>query len=226
MIVASASLGGCDYVPDFVKPLIKSPLTLKDITAGSFTGQLKVLFVEPKNATDRSIQLLEPFGYKDRNGVEWLVPAGYVSDGASIPWELWSFIGGPFDGPYRDAAIIHDYFCEKRDRTWQDVHAMFLEAALKRGVPETTAQTMYAGVLYGGPRWDAPKSLTKAQFIPIQAQPGKPSIEPGLTQRGPTASEKAEFEELKRWIEQTKPSPEQIKQRVEQMRAAKGMPSK
>lgn len=221
----AVALGGCDYMPDYVKAFFgKSPVSLKTIGNSSFSGQLKVLFLEPKTAEDRSVQLLEDFGFKDSKGVEWLVPAGTTSDGASIPWSLWSFIGGPFDGPYRDAAVIHDYYCIQRTRTWEDVHKMFLEASLRRGVPESTAQTMYAGILYGGPRWDPPKSVTKAQVIPVQTTTTTPPPikDKGITKRAPTAGEKADADELKRWIEQTKPTPEQIMKKVEEMRKAKG----
>ncbi len=220
-IISAIGLSGCDALPDYVKVLLGGNTLPKNVLAGSYKGQVKVLFIEPKKADDRNVQLLEPFGYKDSKGVDWDVPAGYVSDGASIPWSLWSFIGGPYDGPYRDAAIIHDYYCEKKLRKWEDTHSMFLEAAIKRGVPEATAQTMYAGILYGGPRWAAP--LTKAQIIAQTESKGP--VDTGVTKREATKSEKDQFEELKRWIETTKPTPDQIKKKVEDMRAAKGMPT-
>lgn len=220
-IVAALGMSGCDQMPDYLRVLIGRATLPSNVTAGSFKGQVKVLFVEPKRPDDRNVQLLEPFGYKDSKGVDWDVPAGYVSDGASIPWSLWTFLGGPYDGPYRDAAIIHDYYCDKKFRSWEDTHAMFLEAALKRGVAESTAQTMYAGILYGGPRWPAP--LTKAQIIGQSGTRG--DVHTGTAKREATKTEKDEFEELRRWIEQTKPSPDQIKKRVEEMRSAKGMPA-
>lgn len=220
-LVLPLGLAGCDVLPEALKALFTKPKTVVsgDFRNGSFKGQLKVLFMEPKTATDRNVQLLEPFGYKDSKGIDWDVPAGYVSDGASIPWSLWSFIGGPYDGPYRDAAVIHDYFCEKKDRKWEDVHAVFLEAALRRGTPEALAQTMYAGILYGGPRWDAPK-LNKAQLLP--GPKVAQATDPGLTRRPPSEGEKQRFDELRKWIETTKPTPEQIKKKVEEMRAAEG----
>ena len=222
VVVSGLGLGGCEYAPDYVRAFFAKSTLPKNVVAGSFKGQVKVLFVEPKKPDDRNVQLLEPFGYRDSKGADWDVPAGYVSDGASIPWSLWTFIGGPYDGPYRDAAIIHDYFCENKLRTWEETHAMFLEAALRRGVTESVAQTMYAGILYGGPRWPAP--LKKAQII-AQTETKGP-VDTGVTKRAATKSEKEQFEDLRRWIEQTKPTPEQIKQRVEEMRRSQGMPTK
>lgn len=224
LLVSIVGVGGCDQLPESVKALFSKPQTVVTgaFKNGQFKGQVKVLFVEPKSPTDRNVQLLEPFGYKDSKGVDWDVPAGYVSDGASIPWSLWGFIGGPYDGPYRDAAIIHDFYCDQKNRKWEDVHAMFLEAALKRGTAESTAQTMYAGILYGGPRWDAPK-LTKGQMLPgprlAQAE------DPGLTKRKASEAEKQRFDELRKWIEETKPNAEQIKKKVEELRASEGKPA-
>lgn len=221
-VALSLGVSGCDYLPDYARAFFDKKTLPQNVSAGTFKAQVKVLFVDPKTPTDRDVQLIEPFGYKDSKGVDWDVPAGYVSDGASIPWSLWSFVGGPYDGPYRDAAILHDYFCEKKDRKWEDVHAMFLEAALKRGVSESTAQTMYAGILYGGPRWPEPKPVSKAQIIPVQTTPTT-RVDPGITNRTATKTEQQIFDELRKWIEQTKPTPDQIKAKVEELRKSQGI---
>lgn len=226
LLVSGLGLGGCDvapdYIPDYIRAYFSKSTLPTNVAAGTFKGQVKVLFMEPKKPEDRNVQLLEPFGYRDSKGVDWDVPAGYISDGASIPWSLWTFVGGPYDGPYRDAAIIHDYYCEKKTRTWEETHAMFLEASLRRGVTESVAQTMYAGILYGGPRWPAP--LQRAQIL---AQTGtRGPVDTGATKREATKSEKEDFEEMKRWIEQTKPTPEQIMKRVEELRQRHGLETK
>lgn len=220
-LIGGLGLSGCDNLPDYLKALFDKKTLPTNVAAGSFKGQIKVLFVDPKTPEDRFVQLLEPFGYKDSKGVDWDVPAGVISDGASIPWGLWTIVGGPYDGPYRDAAILHDYYCVKKDRPWEQVHAMFLEAAIRRGVPESTAQTMYAGILYGGPRWPTP--VQKAQVAPGTST-GR--TDPGITQRRATALEKQQFEEIQRWIEQTKPTPEEIMKRMEELRRAQGLPTK
>ena len=226
-VAATFGLSGCEkiqsYLPDYAKAFFSKSTLPTNVSAGSFKSQVKVLFVDPKGPDDRNVQLVDPFGYKDSKGVDWDVPAGFVSDGASVPWGLWTFIGGPYDGPYRDAAIIHDYYCTTKSRTWEDTHAMFLEASLKRGTTDSIAQTMYAGILYGGPRWPAPAVVKKAQVGPsAPTTPG--TVDPGITKRKATPTEKQQFEELKLWIEQTKPTPDQIKKRVDEMRAAKGLP--
>lgn len=101
----------------------------------------------------RDMRLKQPFGYVDPAGRQWPVPAGVVVNGASIPQVLWSLIGGPFEGPYRNASIVHDHYCDVRARTWQDTHRVFLDAMLCSGVGRLRAKTMYYAVYRFGPRW-------------------------------------------------------------------------
>jgi hypothetical protein len=62
-------------------------------------------------------------------------------------------MGGPFEGKYRDASIIHDFYCSKRHRPWKQVHRMFFDGMITSGVGKGRAYVMYAGVYAGGPRW-------------------------------------------------------------------------
>jgi hypothetical protein len=66
---------------------------------------------------------------------------------------LWSLTGSPFSGKYRKAAVIHDYYCEERVRSWEATHKMFWEAMLAAGVGEKKAEIMYSAVYLHGPRW-------------------------------------------------------------------------
>lgn len=102
---------------------------------------------------DRSIQLLNQVRFVDSKNVTWVAPKGTWVDGASIPQFAWSLVGGPLDGPYRDASIIHDVYCESRSRPWKQVHRVFYEGLLARDVPMEKALTMYAAVMKYGPRW-------------------------------------------------------------------------
>ena len=54
----------------------------------------------------------EDFYVVDSRGVQFFVPKGYVTDGASIPDALEIFIGDPFAGVTETAALIHDFECE------------------------------------------------------------------------------------------------------------------
>jgi hypothetical protein len=101
----------------------------------------------------RLMELIENFGFIDPREEEWHVPKGIHVDGASIPRPLWSLVGSPFTGKYRDASVIHDYYCDVRVRPWRSVHAVFYDAMIASGVNAARAKLMYAAVYYGGPRW-------------------------------------------------------------------------
>jgi hypothetical protein len=102
----------------------------------------------------RMMRLVSPYAFVDRAQLSWPVPAKAVVDGASIPTVFWSLIGGPFEGKYRNASVIHDWFCAVRIRPWKDTHRMFYEAMLTSGVEPRKARLMFLAVRYAGPSWD------------------------------------------------------------------------
>ena len=106
------------------------------------------------------MKLLSSFAYIDPKGVEWEVPSGWVVDGASIPQVAWTFVGGPFEGKYRDASVIHDFGCDKKVKPWEKVHEVFYWAMLASGVETWRAKIMYAAVYHFGPRWPRQVVLT------------------------------------------------------------------
>ena len=116
---------------------------------GRFQGRVLAQWLDD----GRTMRLEEDFAFIDPHGIRWDAPAGSVVDGASIPSYLWSVIGGPFAGKYRNASVVHDVACGRQDRPWTDVHWMFHEAMLSAGVDPAKAQVMFAGVWAGGPRW-------------------------------------------------------------------------
>jgi hypothetical protein len=104
----------------------------------------------------RQMTVMEPFQFVDGHDRRWSVPRGTSVDGASIPQVFWSLIGGPFEGKYRNASVIHDYYCQVRNRRWQDVHQAFYDAMLASGVDQGKALVMYKAVESFGPRWTEP----------------------------------------------------------------------
>lgn len=99
------------------------------------------------------MKLISPFTYIDPAGGQWLAPAGSIIDGASIPKFAWSIIGGPFEGQYREASVVHDIACNLKQRPWELVHLTFYYAMRASGVDSTLAAIMYAAVYHFGPRW-------------------------------------------------------------------------
>jgi hypothetical protein len=115
---------------------------------GHFVGNFVAEFAND----GRKVTLKEPFGYVDPAGTEWNVPEGYKTDGASVPAVLWALYP-PFTGSYRSAAVIHDYYCDNKERSWEATHEAFYFAMRAADVTEKTAKLMYTGVYLFGPRW-------------------------------------------------------------------------
>jgi hypothetical protein len=120
----------------------------------------------------RTVKLLRDFSFKDSKGLEWLVPAGAIVDGASIPPALFSLTGGALDGPYRNASIIHDHYCVTRSRPWRAVHRVFYEGMVVGGVDNLKAKLMYFAVHKFGPRWEV-----KQVAVPTTRFSGPPTME-------------------------------------------------
>jgi hypothetical protein len=87
----------------------------------------------------RNLKLVESFAYVDSDGQRWEVPAGAETDGASVPRAFW-LAYPPFTGRYRQAAVVHDYYCQTRQRDWKLTHKVFYDAMRSSGVEEVTAK--------------------------------------------------------------------------------------
>ncbi|MGZ5545402.1 MAG: DUF1353 domain-containing protein, partial [Limisphaerales bacterium] len=77
------------------------------------------------NPDGRTMTLLTELRYTDPHGQVWVAPIGSVVDGASLPRYLWSIMGGPFEGKYRNASVLHDVAYDEHKRPWQDCDRMF-----------------------------------------------------------------------------------------------------
>ena len=120
---------------------------------GQLIGEVKTLWLED----GRKMRLLEPFRYDQDGGVEWDAPRGSTIDGASIPKPLWSIVGGPYEGKYRRASVVHDVACDAKTRPWRQTHRAFYDAMRDDGTGRVRALLMYAAVYHFGPRWGDPR---------------------------------------------------------------------
>ena len=116
---------------------------------GRFIGEIVTKWLE----NGREMELTKPFVYVDPDGLRWEAPKGSVVDGASIPQFGWSVVGGPYEGEYRKASVIHDVACREKTRPWESVHEAFYHAMLAANVSPLRAKVMYAAVYYLGLRW-------------------------------------------------------------------------
>src|SRR5216684_8545244 len=111
-------------------------------------------YVEARWENDgRTMTLLSELRYTDPQGVAWIAPAGSVVDGASIPRSLWSIMGGPFEGKYRNASVLHDVAYGQHNRPWQDCDRMFYNAMRCSGVSAVEAKTMFYALCRFGHHW-------------------------------------------------------------------------
>jgi hypothetical protein len=98
-----------------------------------------------------SFELLAPFEFHvgDYPSDEVIrVPAGFVTDLASVPRVLWSIL--PPHGRYAKAAIVHDYLYVHAIRNKAYADKVFLEAMEVLGVPTLKRKAMYLAVrLFG-----------------------------------------------------------------------------
>jgi len=118
---------------------------------GHFKGEVKTQWLPD----GRTMRLLADFAYIDPDNLEWDANTGSQIDGASIPQIFWSLIGGPFEGQYRNASIVHDVACQQKNRDWHAVHTMFYNACRCGGVNELEAKILFSAVYHFGPRWGA-----------------------------------------------------------------------
>ena len=87
------------------------------------------------------------------NGQPHVIPAGFITDGASVPRGLWNLFP-PF-GKYNKASLLHDYLYQFGTMTRAQADWCFLEAMKELGVGFLTRWAMYFGVRAGGwVAWD------------------------------------------------------------------------
>ncbi|EAS8529845.1 DUF1353 domain-containing protein [Salmonella enterica] len=95
-------------------------------------------------------RVYEPFEFylSDDNSDVISVPAGFITDLATVPRIFWILL--PPDGKYAKAAIIHDYLYDNALRTKYEADRIFLDGMKVLGVPRWKRTIMYLAVrLFG-----------------------------------------------------------------------------
>jgi hypothetical protein len=125
----------------------------------------EVIGADPNRGGRACVRLIEPVEYHvfaDNSLDTITVPAGFVTDFASIPWGLWNLF--PPLGPWARPAIIHDFLYATRGtgcwsgRKWitrpgftrAQADGVFREAMEVVGVPAWRRAVMYRAVRVGG----------------------------------------------------------------------------
>lgn len=114
------------------------------------------LFPHPLRLEDSGLRgdvrlwrLLGHYAYRSSLGTV-TVPAGFVTDLASIPRSLWSFFS--FAGPWMGPAVIHDFLYTGANVrfTRKQADQIFKEAMYNLGLDWIRRETIYRAVRLGG----------------------------------------------------------------------------
>ena len=178
------------------------------------SGRLRRSRFEPKEPTvkflvpGRLVRVERPLRFIDSVGQQWRVPAGFESDGASIPRVFWPLFGSPFGREYRIAALVHDYYCEKRIALSSRTHRVFFEGCVASGLPKRDSWLAYWAVRSFGPYWGEEAHWSdlrsRALLLAALGPNGKPKGGTGAFQFG-NAVEKAVLMGMKRHIRHLSP---------------------
>src|SRR6266540_7457425 len=204
LISLSAVFAGCASHKNPDTPSVAAQSGLSGTKWGYYNGEP----VTKWNPDGRTMTLLTELRYTDPQGEVWVAPIGSVVDGASIPRYLWSVMGGPFEGKYRNGSVLHDVAYGEHKRPWWDCDRMFYNAMRCSAVSAAEAKTMYYTLYKFGHHWKFPikrgkpvkykgELVTRGEQIP-RAIPVNPE----------------QISEARDWISNTDPSLEQIEQRA------------
>jgi len=140
---------------DWMKEWKKTSLVNKDLQ-----GPLDL-----RRFKDPMYILLCPIGWKPKKITQDLsalvVPAGFVTDFASIPRVFWSIFKP--DGNYAYAAVLHDYLYWQQDRSRSSADAIFRAAMDDLKITDFQSATLFHAVdLFGESAWESNKKLKSA----------------------------------------------------------------
>lgn len=97
------------------------------------------------------------------DGMMFTVPAGFKTDGASIPRFLWRLCGHPLETRRFPVAVLHDWLYEvDQGLTRQQVDEIYRDGLLSLGFSKWAANAEYYALrLFGASRWMTSTTPTK-----------------------------------------------------------------
>lgn len=107
------------------------------------------------------LELVKPILFADAVGSWHSIPAGFVSDGASVPRFLWRLLSPAVDGATLWASIVHDWSYAHAITTRDQCDVMYKKQLIEDGYPRWKAQLTYLGLrLFGASHWHTPEEGT------------------------------------------------------------------
>jgi hypothetical protein len=140
----------------------------------------KILTVSPLG-DGKTWYLREEFGYdigSEGSGHSIEVPAGFLTDFASVPRPLWWLF--PTWGRYGNAAVIHDFCYSQHCVTRRRADQVFLEGMIVLGVGRFTRTMLFTAVrLFGGPSWWSSGRRKARGLTKVSSRPPLRAVETG-----------------------------------------------
>ncbi len=110
-----------------------------------FLTRLNVMLVDDRANDGRGSWILTtPLVYECADGIQYIIPAGFVTDFASVPRMPFAFLltGDTAHRP----AVLHDWLLQKMPIPRTRADDLFYEAMRSVGMPEWRAGMMYRAV--------------------------------------------------------------------------------
>jgi hypothetical protein len=117
-------------------------------------------------------------------------------------------MGGPFEGKYRNASVLHDVAYDQHTRKWQECDRMFYNAMRCSGVSAVEAKTMFYSLYRFGRH--GVFEVKKAKRVKQSEMASTETEE--LPRAIPMSA--AEIDATRDWIRNTDPSLDEIEQRA------------
>ena len=118
------------------------------------TEEIKVLSPVVQIVKDvehgRVLILKEPWSFKTGKGVQYVVPEGFISDGASVPRFFWRLLSPCIDPITLGPSIEHDWRYENHIGTRAECDADYKDRLIENGYPRWKAYLTLLGVRIGG----------------------------------------------------------------------------
>lgn len=114
--------------------------------------------LDVRKVGDRAWKLLAPVIYRGDYG-RYVVPAGYVTDFASVPRLLWILF--PQSGRWDAAAVVHDWLITNGLLGEVDITSAHVDAEFRGALKAVNVDFIRRWLMWAGVRWAAP--LTKAR---------------------------------------------------------------
>lgn len=131
---------------------------------GRFPSPLVCTWLPQLPGEARRIHIDADFAFVRPSGEILTVPAGYLSDGASVPELVWN-IEPPF-GDCLEAAMHHDWLYSSKTRPRAEADLVFLEGMTVLGLAWWKRSLLYRAVRMGGARgYGLPAEYAAAQAL-------------------------------------------------------------